>query len=116
MVETQLTLIAEIGDALEIGGIQLFRVAINLVPVQPSEQIVERGTQVVASATTVTNVEDTLELAFEIRAIPEFLAFSIETHNSMRTGGWKDSLKPSFIGSTFGFDQEKLLKSEHSRR
>jgi energy-coupling factor transporter transmembrane protein EcfT len=103
MVETQFTLIAEVGDTLEIAGIQLFRVAINLVPVQPSEQIVKGGTQVVASATTVTNVEDMLELAFEIRAIPKFLAFSIETHNSMRTRGMEKFAETKLHWLTFDF-------------
>jgi hypothetical protein len=66
VIEAKLALITEIGDAFQISGIQFFRFAVNLVAIQPLKEVVERGTQIVATPTPITDIEDALEFAFDV--------------------------------------------------
>jgi len=88
MIEAELALIAQIRDALQIRQIQLFRIAVNLFSVQPLKQVIEGRTEIVATAATIADVENPFEFTFEIRPVPEFLAFRIKAHDESAGWGW----------------------------
>lgn len=71
VVEAELALVAEIGDASQVRGAKLFRFPIYGIPVETAEEIVERRAEIIAAPAPIADIEDPLELALDLRLIPE---------------------------------------------
>lgn len=87
MIVTELTLVAEIRNAVKILSGKLLRIAVNGFRIEPVDQIVERGTEVITAATAVTNVGDALQLRFKLRLIPERFRVEFRCHLLVAVAG-----------------------------
>jgi hypothetical protein len=71
VIVTELALIAEVRDALKILRGQLLCIAIHSLCVEPVDQIVERGTEVVTTPAPVADVRDALKLGLQLGTVPK---------------------------------------------
>jgi len=71
VIETELALVAEVGDASEVCGVELLRFSIDRVSVEAHEKIAEGRAETVTAAAPVADVEDALELRLDLRLFPK---------------------------------------------
>jgi hypothetical protein len=71
VVETELALIAEVPDVLDVGGRQLLDVTVDRLHVEPVEQDLERWTERQTATTPATDVIDPAKLLIDLPRLPE---------------------------------------------
>ncbi|MCZ6624707.1 MAG: hypothetical protein O7B35_10835 [Deltaproteobacteria bacterium] len=71
MIKAQLALIAEVGNASQVPGTELFGLPIYRLFVETVKEVIERGAKVEAATTAVTDIENALKLPLDLGCIPE---------------------------------------------